>query len=134
MASRAATDALRCTWCSMDFIHSRRCFEVLLIQRGLILGPQSLQRYTCCGTNIIMATDVSRYTCRGMGLSTGTDALGCPAPTWIHPQVTVPSTRVHTGVPACLVQQHRNSSDALAICQPRRKAIAVIKMFPGTAE
>ncbi|KAK4806397.1 hypothetical protein QYF61_016247 [Mycteria americana] len=33
-----------------------------------------------------------------------------------------------------VVQQHRNSSDALAICQPRRKAIAVIKMFPGTAE
>ncbi|KAK4810869.1 hypothetical protein QYF61_008841 [Mycteria americana] len=49
-------------------------------------------------------------------------------------KVTVPSTRVHTGVPACPVQQHRNSSDALAICQPRRIAIAVIKMFPGTAE
>ncbi|KAK4829842.1 hypothetical protein QYF61_006852 [Mycteria americana] len=49
-------------------------------------------------------------------------------------RVTVPSTRVHTGVPACPVQQHRNSSDALAICQPRRIAIAVIKMFPGTAE
>ncbi|KAK4806764.1 hypothetical protein QYF61_005560 [Mycteria americana] len=46
---------------------------------------------------------------------------------------TVPSTRVHSGVPACPVQQHRNSSDALAICQPRRMAIAVIKMFPGTA-
>ncbi|KAK4811036.1 hypothetical protein QYF61_015740 [Mycteria americana] len=27
----------------MDFIHSHRCFEVHLIQRGLILGPQSLQ-------------------------------------------------------------------------------------------
>ncbi|KAK4831140.1 hypothetical protein QYF61_015443 [Mycteria americana] len=49
-------------------------------------------------------------------------------------QVTVPSTRVHTGVPACPVQQHRNSSDALAICQPTRTAIAVINMFPGTAE
>ncbi|KAK4825006.1 hypothetical protein QYF61_022952 [Mycteria americana] len=48
--------------------------------------------------------------------------------------VTVPSTRVHSGVPACPVQQHRNSSNALAICQPRRKAIAVIKMFPGTAD
>ncbi|KAK4828649.1 hypothetical protein QYF61_000297 [Mycteria americana] len=32
------------------------------------------------------------------------------------------------------VWQHRNSSDALAICQPRPMAIAVIKMFPGTAE
>ncbi|KAK4824656.1 hypothetical protein QYF61_017029 [Mycteria americana] len=42
-------------------------------------------------------------------------------------QVTVPSTRVHTGVPACPVQQHRNSSDALAICQPRHITIAVIK-------
>ncbi|GAB0206848.1 hypothetical protein GRJ2_003150400 [Grus japonensis] len=49
-------------------------------------------------------------------------------------QVTVPSTRVHTGVPACPGQQHRNSSGALAICQPRRIAIAVIKMFPGTAQ
>ncbi|KAK4825955.1 hypothetical protein QYF61_003473 [Mycteria americana] len=35
--------------------------------------------------------------------------------------VTVPSTRVHTGVPACLVQQHRNSSNGLAICQPRER-------------
>ncbi|GAB0176345.1 hypothetical protein GRJ2_000099700 [Grus japonensis] len=42
-------------------------------------------------------------------------------------------TRAHTGVPACPVQQHRNSSDALAICQPRRITIAVIRMFPGTA-
>ncbi|KAK4810505.1 hypothetical protein QYF61_004285 [Mycteria americana] len=49
-------------------------------------------------------------------------------------QVTVPSTRVHSRVPACPVQQHRNSSDALAICQPRHMAIAVIKMFPGTAD
>ncbi|KAK4826180.1 hypothetical protein QYF61_006042 [Mycteria americana] len=65
-----------------------------------------------------------------------------PLPTWgeeIHwkfafEQVTVPSTRVHTGVPACPVQQHRNSSDALAICQPRHIAIAVIKVFPGTAD
>ncbi|GAB0209324.1 hypothetical protein GRJ2_003398100 [Grus japonensis] len=48
--------------------------------------------------------------------------------------VTVPSTRVHTGVPACPVQHYRNSSDALAICQPRRIAIAVIKMFLGTAQ
>ncbi|KAK4816623.1 hypothetical protein QYF61_019322 [Mycteria americana] len=48
--------------------------------------------------------------------------------------VTVPSTRVHTGVPACPAQQHRNSSDALATYQPRRIAIAVIKMLPGTAQ
>ncbi|KAK4807227.1 hypothetical protein QYF61_024347, partial [Mycteria americana] len=116
--SSTATDASRCTCCSMDFIHSHRCFEAHLIQRGLILGPQSLQSYTCCGTDITMATDVSRYTCSGMGLSMG---------------LSSPSTRAHTGVPACPVQQHRNSSDALAICQPRRKAIAVIKVFPGTA-
>ncbi|KAK4815999.1 hypothetical protein QYF61_010867, partial [Mycteria americana] len=51
-----------------------------------------------------------------------------------HAQVTVPLTRVHTGVPACPVQQHSNSSDALATCQPRHMAIAVIKRYPGTAE
>ncbi|KAK4820044.1 hypothetical protein QYF61_017857 [Mycteria americana] len=68
------------------------------------------------------------------GLIHGHRHSGCPAPMWTHPQVTVPSTKVHTGVPACPVQQHGNSSDALAICQPRRMAIAVIKMFPGTAE
>ncbi|GAB0203375.1 hypothetical protein GRJ2_002803100 [Grus japonensis] len=48
-------------------------------------------------------------------------------------RVTVPSTQVHTGVPACPGQQHRNSSGALAICQARHIAIAVIKTFPGTA-
>ncbi|GAB0182338.1 mitochondrial enolase superfamily member 1 [Grus japonensis] len=81
-----------------------------------------------------MATDTSRCICSGMGLSMATDASGCPVPAWTHPQVTVPLTRVHTGVPACPVQQHRNSSDALAICQPRRITIAVIKLFPGTAQ
>ncbi|KAK4807128.1 hypothetical protein QYF61_018469 [Mycteria americana] len=66
-------------------------------------------------------------------LSKDPDEVQCTRPMW-QKLVTVPSTRVHTRVPACPVQQHRNSSDALAICQPRRKAIAVIKMFPGTAE
>ncbi|GAB0187616.1 THUMP domain-containing protein 2-like [Grus japonensis] len=81
-----------------------------------------------------MATDAPRYSCSGVDLFMATDALGCPAPTRTHPQVTVPSTRAHAGVPACPVQQHRNSSDALAISQPRRIAIAVIRMFPGTAQ
>ena len=117
-----------------DLMHSHRCFEVYLLQRGLILGLQSLQRYTFCGTDITMATDALRCTFADMDLLTATDASGCPAPAWTHPQVAVPLTGVHTGVPACPVQQHRNSSDALAICQPRRIAIAVIKMFPGTAQ
>ncbi|KAK4807092.1 hypothetical protein QYF61_018433 [Mycteria americana] len=70
-----------------------------------------------------------------MDLSMATDTSGCPAPAWTHPQVTVPLTQVHTRVPACPVQQHRKRcSDVLAICQPRRMAIAVITMFPGTAE
>ncbi|KAK4829277.1 LOW QUALITY PROTEIN: hypothetical protein QYF61_002669 [Mycteria americana] len=133
-------DLMHSHWCSKVYllqhglIHSHRCFEVYLIQCGLILGPQPLQSYTCCSTDITMATDASRYTFSGMGLSMATDALGCAAPTWTHPQVTVPSTRVHTEVPTCLVQQHRNSSDALAICLPRPTATAVIRTFPGTAE
>ncbi|KAK4823254.1 hypothetical protein QYF61_000221 [Mycteria americana] len=115
-------------------IHSHGCFKVYLLQCGLILGPQSLQRYTGSSTDITMATDASRWTCSCVDLSMATDISGCPAPAWTHPQVTVPTTRVHTGVPACPVQQHRNSSNALAICQPRGMAIAVIKMFPGTAQ
>ncbi|KAK4805239.1 hypothetical protein QYF61_014747 [Mycteria americana] len=70
-------------------------------------------------TEISTATDVSRGTCCGIGLSTATDTLGCPAPTWSHPQVTAPLTRVHNGVPACPVQQHRNDGGAPAICQRR---------------
>ncbi|KAK4815221.1 hypothetical protein QYF61_022868 [Mycteria americana] len=78
-------------------------------------------------TDISTASDALRCACSGMDLLTATDASGCPAPMWTRPQVTVPSIRVHTGVPACPAQQHRNSSDALAICQPRRIATAVIK-------
>ena len=47
---------------------------------GVVLGPQSLQRHTCCGTDITMATDTPRYTCSGMDLFMATGALGCPAP------------------------------------------------------
>jgi len=83
---------------------------------------------------ITVATDALRGTCSGVDLSTATDGSGCPAPIWTHPLVTVSSTPVHTGVPACPVQPHRYGSDALAICQPRRIAIAAITMFPGTAE
>ena len=117
-----------------QLIYSQRHFEVYLLQDGYILGPQLPPRYTYCSTDITKATDASRYTCSGVGLHIDTDALGCPAPTWTHPQVTVSLTRVHAGVSACPVQQHRNSSWALAICQPRRIAMAVIRMFPGTAE
>ena len=138
-------------------IHSHSRFEVHLFQRGLLYGPQCLQRYTCSSVVIApsevnlfqhglthgcspsrgvpalswaypwphalrcssmtscTATDASRCTCCSMDLFTATDASGCPAPAWTHPQVTVPSTRVHTGVPACPVQQHKNSSDAALI-------------------
>ncbi|GAB0190594.1 interleukin-18-binding protein [Grus japonensis] len=115
-------------------IYSHRYFEVHLLQCGLIFGPESLERYTCCGTDITTATDALRCTCSVLDLFMATDASGHPAPAWTHSQVTVPSTRVHTGAPACPVLQHGNRSDALAICQPRRITIAVIKMFPGTAE
>lgn len=53
---------------------------------------------------------------------------------WIHPQVTDSLARVQSGVPACLVQQHRNSSNALAVYQPRHTAMAVTKVIPGTAK
>lgn len=69
-----------------------------------------------------------------MDLTTATDALGCRAPVWTRPQVTVQLTQVHTGVPAWLVQQDKKSSTGLATCPPGCIAMAVTKMFSGTAE
>lgn len=129
LTSCTATDASRCACCrmnlSIDTDASRCVFSSMVLP---------FQRYTCCGTDITMTTGASRCTCSSVDLLTATDALGCPAPIWTHLQVTVPLTRAHRGVPACPVQPHRNSSDAPAICQPRHIAIAVTKMFPGTAE
>lgn len=56
------------------------------------------------------------------------------SPSWTRPQVAVPLAGVQCLVPACPVQQHRESSRALARCQRRLMAIAVIKTFPGTAK
>lgn len=115
-----------------ELIQSHRCFEECLLQSGLSLGSQSLQRYTCYCIDVTTATDTWRCTCSGVGLSMATDGLGCTAPAWTHPQVIVPLNRIQTGVLAFSVQQHKTSSNALAICQPRCITIAVI--FPGTAE
>lgn len=105
-----------------------------LLQHGLTLGSQSLQRCSYCGTTISTATDTSRCTCCGEDLFTATGTLECLDSTWIHAQATVPLTQDHTGVLACSVQQHRHSSYALAACQPKHITIAVTRMFPGTAE
>lgn len=88
----------------------------------------------CAFLSTDMAADALRCTCSGMDFSMTTDILGCPAPLWAHPQVTEPSSQLHTGFPASPAQQHRHSSDALAVCQPGHITIAIIKMFPGTAE
>lgn len=69
-----------------------------------------------------------------MDLTTATDALGCPALVWTRPQVTVRLTHVHTGIPTWLVQQDKTSSTVLAPCPPGSSAMAVIKMFPSTAQ
>lgn len=90
-------------------------------------------RCTCLSTDITMATDALRCTL-WCDLSMATDTLGRPAPLWTHPQVTVPSAWLHTALPASPAQQHRHSSAALAICQPRNIKIAVIKMFPGSPQ
>lgn len=45
--------------------------------------------------------------------------FGCPAPTLTHSLVRVSSTQAVTRIPASPLQQHRNSSDALAISQLR---------------
>ncbi|KAF2981957.1 hypothetical protein EK904_011911 [Melospiza melodia maxima] len=79
-------------------------------------------------TEILMATDALRCTCSSVDLSMATHILGCPAPLWAHPQVTEPSARLHTGFPASPAQQHRHSSDALAICRPRHITTAIIRM------
>ena len=94
-----------------ELIHSHRYFEVYWLRHGLILGPWSPEGCTCCDVHIAMATEASE---------------------WSYPEVTVPLTWVHTGVLAWSVQQQGKSSSALAICQPWRMAIAIIKTSPGT--
>lgn len=50
-------------------MHSYRCSKVYVLQHRHPLGPQSLQRYTFCGTDIAMGTDALRGTWYGRGLS-----------------------------------------------------------------
>lgn len=57
--------------------NSHWCLKMYLLQGGHVLGTKSLQRYTCCATDIITATGMD------------------------YPQVTVLLTKVHTRVPAC---------------------------------
>lgn len=45
-----------------------------------------------------------------------------------------PLTQVQSGVPVCPEKQHRDSNNALAICQPRLMVTAVIRMFTGTTK
>lgn len=114
------------------FGHRSVLLPLPLLQYGLT--SHSLFRgVTCRSLDLSMATDALRCTCSSMDLSTATGTSGCPPPTWTYPQVTVPSSQVGTGAPACPAQQHRHSSDALATGQPRHMATAVIKMLPGTA-
>nr|XP_021137417.1 uncharacterized protein LOC110355771 [Columba livia] len=114
------------------FGHRSVLLPLPLLQYGLT--SHSLFRgVTCRSLDLSMATDALRCTCSTMDLSTATGTSGCPPPTWTYPQVTVPSSQVGTGAPACPAQQHRHSSDALATGQPRHMATAVIKMLPGTA-
>lgn len=83
------TDASRCYLLWRALIQSHRYFEMYLLQHGLFLGTQSLQDCICPDVDLAMTTD----------------ALGCPAPRWICSRITGPSAQVHTGVPACPVQQ-----------------------------
>lgn len=87
----------------------------MLLQHGLFLRQQSLQG---CA---LLCGPICNHRC-------------CPAPRWTYPQVSGPSTQVHTGVPTCPVQHHRNRSNVLATFQLRCMSTAVIKMFRGTAE
>lgn len=95
-----------------DLIHSYGYFKVYLLQHG-------------------HNHNTWRFTCFGMGISMVIDASGFHTPVWTHPQVTVPLTWLHTGVPACPVQQQWNSP---GISQPCFITTAVIQMFPCTAE
>lgn len=97
-----------------NLTRSKWCFKVYVLQHTLRHSHRCFRLYLLwCGC-------------------TATDALGCLAPKWTHLRITVPL--VDSGVPVCPVQQHRKSSDALTICQPKHTAIAVINMFPGTTE
>lgn len=61
----------------------------------------------------------------------GTGGLGCPAPTWTHPQVAALPLELTLGLHPV---QHRHSRGALAICQPSHSSTAAVRTFPGTAE
>lgn len=69
--------------------HEHWCFKLYLLQPDLALGLMPAG-CSCCGTAMSMGT--SRCTCFGMDLFMAREASGYPAPTWTHPQVTVPLT------------------------------------------
>lgn len=141
--------------------HSHRCSKVCPFWCGLTNSPQLLQVCPCCsmdlpptqllqGVPVVLPTDrcfeVFRHGlthghghCKvsllQWGLLHGHRCFqDLCSPSWTHPQVAVPLTGVQCLVAACPVQQHRESSRALACCQRRLVAIAVIKTFPGTAK
>jgi len=70
-------DLMHSQWCFKMYllqhglIHSHRCCKKYLLQRGFICRPQSLQRNTCCSTDITTATDASRCTMLWHGLVHG---------------------------------------------------------------
>lgn len=67
-------------------IHSHSRFEVPLFQRGLIHGPQCLQRYTCSSVALPTATVPSEVNLLQHGLTHGcSPSRGVPALSWAYP-------------------------------------------------
>lgn len=129
MTSGTATDASKCTCCSMGLstaTDTSRCTssagtypgatflsEVYLLQHRHNHGHRHVKMYLLWH-----------------GLVHGHRRIRVSCSMWTHPQVT------HCPFDFKLtleLQPVQYCSNALAICQPRRTAIAVIRMFPGTA-
>lgn len=66
-------------------------------------------RCTCCGTDFSVATDASKCTLLQSGLICGQRCFGMYVLLCGFIHKSIPLTQVQTGVPACSVQEHRNS-------------------------
>lgn len=97
--------------CSL--ISGHRCFKVFW--HGLICKQE------CCKVYLLYCRLFHGHKCTGVYI------LSCGL---IHKSLA----QVQSGVSACQVHQHRNSSNALALYQPRHMAMAVTKVIPGRAK
>lgn len=98
--------------------NSHRCVRVCLLQHGPVLGPGAFRGAPAVALAQPRPQTLGDVPALLWPFPWPQTVPDVPVPPWTHPQVTVPLARVHTGVPACPVQQLRNSSAAPARGQP----------------